>query len=536
MYIDLIKIAALFGQSRRTRVHLFIISGVFILTAMPVMAATYALGTSALLEGPASGFDSVTLAVAPETGTWTATTNVPWLHLSAINKSGTGSTNVVFTFDANPGATRTGILTVAGQTVTITQAGATYAIAKPVVTLVGSGLSTPFGVAVDNTGNVYISDSGHNAIKVWNAVSNSVFTLVSGLNNPQSVAVDTSNNVYFADFQTIKRWNIANNTVSTLVASFHGFDPIGVGLDGARNVYFSDFVPGGGTIYKVTLTNLAINPVVSSGLSGPTGLSVDIGTNVYIADGFHNALKKWTAASGVVSTLATNLNYPQSATVDGSGNVYIADTNTVKKWTAATANVTIPVSSGLNQPGAVAVDTAGNVYIADTMNNAIKELPFTFVDTTARSESAAAGNDALPPVLPATVNLNPPFAPTSDQSWLTISGASNGVVSFSFTANTSTTNRIAHISLLGKLITITQRVVVVPPMLTGPKILTNGAFQFSFTNNSNGAFSILTTTNLSLPLSNWTVLGAPSNVTPTLFQYTAGPTNDVKRYYTVRSP
>ena len=103
----------------------------------------------------------------------------------------------------------------------------------------------------------------------------------------------------------------------------------------------------------------------------------------------------------------------------------------------------------------MAVDGAGNVYIADTGDNAIKELPHAFVDPTARSESLAAGNDALPVVLPATENLLAPFAPTSDQPWLTITGITNGVVSFSFTANTGP-SRTAHITLLGQTIPVTQ--------------------------------------------------------------------------------
>ena len=119
----------------------------------------YSLGTTALLEGPSAGSDSVVLAVTPEFGTWTATANATWLHLSPANQSGTGSTNVVFSFDANPGATRTGTLTIAGQTLTVTQAGSTYVAAGAVTTLVSSGLYYPYGVAVDGAGNVYIADT-----------------------------------------------------------------------------------------------------------------------------------------------------------------------------------------------------------------------------------------------------------------------------------------------------------------------------------------------------------------------------------------
>src|ERR1035438_1754497 len=89
-------------------------------------AQTYSLGTTNLLEAPAAGSDSVVLSVTPPSATWTAKTNAAWLYLSADNQSGAGSANVVFTFDANLGETRTGTLTIAGQTLTVTQAGSTY--------------------------------------------------------------------------------------------------------------------------------------------------------------------------------------------------------------------------------------------------------------------------------------------------------------------------------------------------------------------------------------------------------------------------
>ena len=75
-----------------------------------------------------------------------------------------------------------------------------------------------------------------------------------------------------------------------------------------------------------------------------------------------------------------------------------------------------------------------------------------------------------------------------------------------------------------------------PPILTGATLLPNGAFQFSFTNQG-ASFTVLSSTNISLPLSNWTVLGSPSNVAPGVFQFTTSPaTNDARRFFRVRSP
>ena len=64
----------------------------------------------------------------PQIATWTATANAAWLHLTLANQSGTGSTNVVFSFDANPGATRSGTLTIAGQTLTVTQGSPDFSL------------------------------------------------------------------------------------------------------------------------------------------------------------------------------------------------------------------------------------------------------------------------------------------------------------------------------------------------------------------------------------------------------------------------
>ena len=99
--------------------------------------------------------------------------------------SGTGNGLATFTFDANTGLTRSGTLTIAGQTLTVTQAGSTYVAANPVITLVSTGLNYPTGVAVDGAGNVYIADTHNNAIKEWNATTQTVSTLVSsGLSYP----------------------------------------------------------------------------------------------------------------------------------------------------------------------------------------------------------------------------------------------------------------------------------------------------------------------------------------------------------------
>ena len=286
-------------------------------------------------------------------------------------------------------------------------------------TLISTGLKDPLGVAVDKAGDVYIADNGDKAIKVWNAATQSLGTLVAGLTNPQGVAVDAYGNVYIADS--------------------------------------TDFYsPGAGdTIDEWNAATQAVRTLVSSGLTSPVGVAVDAAGNVYVADPGAGAVDEWNAATQTLAVLAP-LNQPVAVAVDASGNVYIASSRAdeVAEWNAAMQSLGVSVSSGVYSPSGVAVDSSGNVYIADSSGDAIMELSRAFVPG-AISEGAAAGSDALSTVLPTGQPLTGLFAPASDQSWLTLDAAAGGIINFSFAQNTSAA-RTARISVLGQQVTLTQ--------------------------------------------------------------------------------
>jgi hypothetical protein len=299
-----------------------------------------------------------------------------------------------------------------------------------------------------------------------------------------------------------------------------------------------------------TAASNSVTTLVSSGLNKPVDAAVDGAGDVYIADYGHNSIKEWIAASNSITTLVSSgLFEPAGVTVDNAGNVYIADSGNgaIKEWTPANQTVTTLASLGvLSFPRGMAVDGAGNVYFADESNNTINELPHAFVDPTAKLEGPAAGCDVLPVVLPSTANLTGPFLPTtvnitepflpfSDSDWLTVTGSTNGVVSFAFTANTSATNRVSYIILLGQQIQVTQ---AASPTFTEVTMSGDGEFQFTFSDTvPDATFTVLSSTNLSLPMSDWDVAGIPTSIAPGLFQFTApANTNDLQRFYRVSSP
>jgi hypothetical protein len=67
--------------------------------------------------------------------------------------------------------------------------------------------------------------------------------------------------------------------------------------------------------------------------------------------------------------------------------------------------------------------------------------------------------------------------------------------------------------------------------------LSNGAFQFGFTNTPDARFTVLGTTNADVGASNWIVVGLAAEMAPGQFQFTdPKAVKDPQRFYRVRSP
>ncbi|MET0820638.1 MAG: putative Ig domain-containing protein [Aeromicrobium sp.] len=174
-------------------------------------------------------------------------------------------------------------------------------------------------------------------------------------------------------------------------------------------------------------------PATQAQLYQPGGTALDSHGNLYVADSGDNVIRVITtdgkihrfAGTGVAggaeaavtsssTPLSVNLWHPNDVVVDGSDNVFIADTsdNRILEVTSA-GTIRVVAGTGragytgdgspapaarLSQPAGVAVDADDNVYIADSSNNVVRRVDGTSGEiTTAAGDYAAglAGNDCL---------------------------------------------------------------------------------------------------------------------------------------------
>jgi sugar lactone lactonase YvrE len=251
-----------------------------------------------------------------------------------------------------------------------------------------AALAGPSGTHSDSAGNIYIADAFNCIVQIVSANTGMISTFAGTpgtcgyggdggsatsayLNQPAKVYVDSSDNVYIADAINCLVREVSNGTITTIA----GNHSLGCGYSG----------DGGAA--------------TNAKLSTPHGVTVDGSGNLYIADKYNHRIRK--VSGGIISTFAGNgirgysgdgrpateveLADPDDVVTDGAGNVYIADSERVRK--VVTSGI-ISTYAGNGQvgyegdgvlatktsigPQGLAIDAAGDVLIADVNNSRIR--------------------------------------------------------------------------------------------------------------------------------------------------------------------
>ncbi len=368
---------------------------------------------------------------------------------------------------------------------------------------IGACIDNPQSVFADASANIYFSELGNSVIRRIDHATNVISTVAgngttgysgdggpataSVLYSPEQIFVNSSG-IYFADAgnHVIRKINLTTGVISTIAgngtAGYTGDGgqatdanlgvPFGVCLDNAGNIFIAD--AGQNVVRKVDAGSGIITTVAGTGMTGfsgdggaaagatlnnPSGIFIDAGGDLYIADSYNNRIRKVVASTGVINTIAgydstgyagdggpataARLYVPSSVFVDGSFNVYITGSNVIRKITASTGIIHTIAGNGIagfsgdNGPATSAqlygpsgffILPAGKAYIADAGNNRIRKL----TDSLPSIPSLIFNNNVLPQdeisVFPNPAHDNITISNASSISSVTISNLLGQVV------------------------------------------------------------------------------------------------------------
>ena len=294
----------------------------------------------------------------------------------------------------------------------------------------GSGgqarFNSPDGITIAVNGTLHVADSANGTIR--RITTGGVVTTLAGsmssrgnvdgtgatatFSFPAGLAQDSTGTLYMAD--------ALNNNIRRISAT--GFVTTLAGRAGSAGD-----ADGPGDVAR---------------FNHPTGIAVEGEGNVFVADSFNNTIRKITP-TGMVTTLAglrgvsgssdgagdqALFNNPSGLAVDSGGNLYVADTgnSTIRKVTPAGQVTTIAGLVGIaglrngagtdawfNQPRAVAIGGSGEIYVADTGNGTIRQIAVSGIVSTRALAIASdrTGTDVPPSISEGTTTtVNQPTA------------------------------------------------------------------------------------------------------------------------------
>jgi hypothetical protein len=427
----------------------------------PSPGCSYTIQPSGQTMPAAGGPGTIDVTAAAGDCSWTAVSNAAWITITG-GAAGTGSGPVMFTVAANSGGSRTGTISVAGQTFTLSQAAVScsYSISPANEAMAAAG----------GTSTITVATGGSCA---WTSAANaSWITIASGSSGtgPGTVRLNIAANTGAARTGTA---TIAAQTFTVSQAAApcgYALSPSTLDLAAAGGEGRTNVSAGAGCAW--TATSNATWITVTGGSSG-TGNGVVV---------FSAAANPAAARSGTMTIGGQSLTVtqqaapcafsisPTSLTVAAGGGTGAAaiTTGATCGWTASAGATWITITGAASGTGngtitfAVAANSGsqrtGTLTIAGQTFTITQDAPCSYsISPTSQTIGAAAAGGAISVTAGALCAWS---AASSNPEWLTItegaSGSGNGQVKFAATANTTGADRSAIITIAGQSFALTQ--------------------------------------------------------------------------------
>lgn len=209
---------------------------------------------------------------------------------------------------------------------------------------IASGVSRPFGVALDHFANLFVASTTLNGtsyqgtiLKITPQGVQSTFASVAGSGFLFGLAIDRSDNVFVMSLHSGQNfesviYKFTPNGVQTTFGSIPSpSQSFGLAFDDAGNLYAADTF--GQSVFQFTpdgTRSVFVGPSAFDPGTGPAGLAFDRFGNLFVSTESElpsvdkDTILKFTP-QGVRSTFATGLTFPRGLAFDRSGNLFVAD-------------------------------------------------------------------------------------------------------------------------------------------------------------------------------------------------------------------
>ena len=236
-----------------------------------------------------------------------------------------------------------------------------------------SNFVTPSGIAIDDSGNVWVADQSGAVIEL---ASNGAYSNSFGAStNATGIAADGAGDIWVTSpgADGLTELSPSGNTYSSSGIDPNGpsfDDPIGIAIDKSSNVWIANH--GASDLIEVQGGNTSEAFGASSALSQPYAIAIDAIGNIWVADQDYAGIIEVTTIDTVNTYQPEGGDFgaPAGIALDTAGNVWLTNhsTNCVTQWNtnSSTAGFFAPAGDPFVNPAGIAIDASGDVWVVNS--------------------------------------------------------------------------------------------------------------------------------------------------------------------------
>lgn len=240
----------------------------------------------------------------------------------------------------------------------------------PSFTISGNGLSNPFDIAFDASGDFWVSNYANSTLQKFSGNGTLIQTIATGL-GLTGLALNQSGNLWVTSFVSQSVQEISTDTGVVIQTLPGGEEPVGLAIDADGNVWLSN-ISGNGMISKYSGSG-GFEPVFSTGHSFSYDLEFDASGHLWLTDFNGNSVKEFSADGVLMRTFSEGLAGPVGITFDASGDLWVAnyESGTIQEISPDGALMQTLSTGMWGGVTGLAFDSAGNLWVtgfeADTV-------------------------------------------------------------------------------------------------------------------------------------------------------------------------